>query len=157
MEICLERFATSYAEEQQQSSRKRKRANSGSYATGPPAIHIHNIIPGQPDTTLTNSRVRSTPETASLRYALEGLGMRDDVAEEYFAWHGSRVRRQALKEEYDRACDLALGKGLDLELIHDDQDGVYQFLTDHGIMEGPARRVVRDVEIFLNQQQYSSD
>ncbi|KAL7940201.1 hypothetical protein V8C42DRAFT_338230 [Trichoderma barbatum] len=114
-----------YAEEQQQSSRKRKRANSGSYATGLPAIHIHNIIPGQPDTTLTTSRVTSTPETVSLRCALEGLGMRDDVAEDYFAWYSSPVRRQALKEEYDRACELALGKGLDLELIHDDQDGVY--------------------------------
>lgn len=65
------------------------------------------------------------PETASLRYALEGLGMRGDVAEEYFAWHGSRFRRQTLKEEYDWACELALGKRLDLELIHDDQDGVY--------------------------------
>ncbi|KAL7940271.1 hypothetical protein V8C42DRAFT_356363 [Trichoderma barbatum] len=91
------------------------------------------------------------------RAVLEVLGMRDDVAEEYFAWHGSRVRRQALKEEYDRACELALGKGLDLELIHDDQDGVYQFLTDHGIMEGPARRVVRDVETFLNQLQSCND
>jgi predicted deacylase len=87
-----------------------------------------------------------------LRCALEGLGMQDDVSEEYFAWHGSRVRRQALMEEYDRACELALGKGLDLKLIHADQEGVYQFLIDHGIMEGPARRVVRDVEIFLDQQ-----
>ncbi|KKO97606.1 hypothetical protein THAR02_10286 [Trichoderma harzianum] len=127
-----------YAEEQQHLSRKRKRANSSTYGTSLPAIHIHNITPSQPDTVLTNSRVSSAPESASLRYALEGLGMRDDVAEEYFAWHGSRVRRQTLKEEYDRACELALGKGLDLELIHDDQDGVYQFLTDHGIMEGPA-------------------
>ncbi|KAL7918358.1 hypothetical protein ACQKWADRAFT_304428 [Trichoderma austrokoningii] len=114
-----------YAEEQQQLSRKRKRANSGSYASNLPAIHIHNVIPGQLDTASAHSSVGSTPTATSLRCALEGLGMRDDVAEEYFAWHGSRVRRQALKEEYDRACELALGKGLDLELIHVDQEGVY--------------------------------
>ncbi|KAK5988024.1 hypothetical protein PT974_12160 [Cladobotryum mycophilum] len=84
-----------YAEKQQQSSRKRKRANSGSYATGIPAIHIHNIITGQPDTTSADAGVRSTPEVASLRCAVEGLAMRDDVAGEYFAYmvHGLEYRR----------------------------------------------------------------
>ncbi|KKO97353.1 hypothetical protein THAR02_10545 [Trichoderma harzianum] len=142
-----------FAEEQQQSSRKRKRANSGSCATGLPAIHIHNTVPGQADITSAKPRVRSTPEVASLRCTLESLGMRDDVAEEYFAWHGSQVRRQVLKDEYERACELVLSKGYDLDLINDDQENVYQFLIDRGIMEGPARRVVRDVEIFLHRQQ----
>lgn len=50
--------------------------------------------------------------------------MRDDVAEKYFTWHGSQVRRQVLEDEYERACELALGKGLDLELMHDDPDGI---------------------------------
>ncbi|PNP37034.1 hypothetical protein TGAMA5MH_11067 [Trichoderma gamsii] len=79
--------------------------------------------------------------------------MRDDVAEEYFAWHGSQVRRQVLKDEYERACELVLSKGHDLNLINDDEENVYHFLIDRGIMESPARRVVRDVEIFLHRQQ----
>lgn len=90
-----------HAEEQQQLSRKRKQANSGSYTSGLPAIHTYNVVSVQPDTTSTNCSVESMPATTSFRCALEGLGMQDDVAEEHFAWHGSRVRRQALKEEYD--------------------------------------------------------
>lgn len=79
--------------------------------------------------------------------------MRDDVAKEYFTWHGSQVRRQVLTDEYERACELVLSKGYDLDLISDDQENVYQFLIDREIMKGPARRVVRDVEIFLHRQQ----
>lgn len=81
------------------------------------------------------------------------MGLLDDVAERYFKWLGSRCRRQVLKDEYERACELVLGKGLDLELIREDQDGVYEFLNDHGILEGPARHVVRDTNMFLRRHQ----
>jgi hypothetical protein len=36
----------------------------------------------------TSSSVRSTPEAAPLRCALEYMGTRDDVAAKFLAWHG---------------------------------------------------------------------
>lgn len=76
--------------------------------------------------------------------------MLDDVGEAYFAWHASRLKRQVLEDEYDRACGLVLGRGLYLKLMYEDRDSVCQFLTNHGVMEGPARRIVRDVEAVIN-------
>ena len=67
----------------------------------------------------------------------------------YCEWHCSKVRREDQKQQYRLALDLTLDRGFDLELIHEDNDA--QFYIDRGVLEGVARRFVRDVESFLDQ------
>ncbi|KAK4242964.1 hypothetical protein C7999DRAFT_18600 [Corynascus novoguineensis] len=64
-------------------------------------------------------------------------------------WHCSKIRRQDLKQQYKLARDLTLERGFGLELIHEDNDA--QFYIERGVLEGVARRFVRDVKIFLDQ------
>lgn len=75
--------------------------------------------------------------------------MRDDAVFEYCAWHCTKVRRQKLREQFQLARDLTLEAGLDLELVYEDSNPGY--LTDLGVLEGVARRWVRDVKMFLEQ------
>jgi len=42
-----------------------------------------------------------------------------------------------------------LERGFDLELLHEDKDA--QFYIERGVLEGVARRFVRDVKSFLKQ------
>ena len=141
-----------YAEEQQHSDRKRKRRDSGSSPAGYTPMIINNYIPVHPSRTLADGSKRSTPnmtDSSSRRPSLSIPGMRDDAVEAYCEWHCSKVRRQDQKQQYELARDLTLERGLDLELIHEDNDA--QFYIERGVLEGVARRFVRDVKAFLDQ------
>ncbi|KAJ5155714.1 hypothetical protein N7492_008517 [Penicillium capsulatum] len=70
-------------------------------------------------------------------------GPRDVAVREYSLWHEANVSDDGLKAQYRQACEVALAYGLDLELIHEDQDP--SFFADKGIMVGIARRFVRDI------------
>ena len=63
-------------------------------------------------------------------------GLRDDAVEAYYEWHCSKVRSQDQKQYYELTRDLTLGRGLDLELIHKDNDA--QFYIKRGVLEGVA-------------------
>jgi len=56
---------------------------------------------------------------------------------------GCHIQRQ----HYELARDLTLGRGDDLELVYEDKNA--QFYIEHGVLEGVARRWVRDVKAFL--------
>jgi hypothetical protein len=72
---------------------------------------------------------------------LDILGTRDEAVEEYCAWQQMQVKKQDLKAE--KACDFIIEDGLDLELIHEDQNP--DFLMKRGIKRGIAQRVVGDI------------
>ncbi|KAH0555808.1 hypothetical protein GP486_006244 [Trichoglossum hirsutum] len=55
----------------------------------------------------------------------------------------SRVGDKMLKDEFQNTCDAILMDGLDLELVHEDQDTEY--LVRHGVKRGTARRFMRDI------------
>ena len=66
---------------------------------------------------------------------------------EYSLWHEANVSDDGLKAQYRQACEVALAYGLDLELIHEDQDP--SSFGDKGIMVGIARRFVRDISKWV--------
>jgi hypothetical protein len=53
------------------------------------------------------------------------------------------------RQHYELARDLTLERGSDLELVYEDKDA--QFYAELGVLEGVARRWVRDVKTFLDE------
>jgi len=140
-----------YAEEQQQSNRKRKRLDSGLYSTDHPPMVINNYIPthlSQAVTGFSGSSMDLTVRSSLRSSSLSIPGMRDDAVDAYCRFHCSRVKSQAQKQNYELARDLTLERGFDLDLIYEDNDA--QYYIDQGIIEGVARRWVKDVSDFLD-------
>jgi hypothetical protein len=60
------------------------------------------------------------------------------------------VHSEELKSQFDRAESAILKHGYDLEQIH--QSGSVGVMTDEGVLEGIARRYVRDIAEWAKQQ-----
>ncbi len=67
----------------------------------------------------------------------------------YSKWHCSKIGCPIQRQHYELARDLTLERGGDLELVYKDRDA--QFYTELGVLEGVARRWVRDVKAFLDE------
>ncbi|KFZ19154.1 hypothetical protein V502_03809 [Pseudogymnoascus sp. VKM F-4520 (FW-2644)] len=76
-------------------------------------------------------------------------GFRDAAVKEYSNWQQSKVVDLAWKAEFQKACDVAMAHGLDLEQIYKDQDP--SFFTTNGVMLGIARRFVSDIKYWVKQ------
>lgn len=70
-------------------------------------------------------------------------GLRDEAIKDYGIQHESNVGDEKLKAQFQQASNAALTNGLDLRLIHEDQDPL--FFIDKGIVVGVARQFVRDI------------
>jgi hypothetical protein len=81
-------------------------------------------------------------------------GLQDIAVKEYSDWQQSQVGDQTLKAEFQKACELALTDGFDLEQIHKDQNP--SFFTDKGVKTGVARRFVNDIENWVKQHKCMS-
>jgi hypothetical protein len=134
-----------YTEQQQQQDRKRKRRDSGS-STGHPMI-INNYIPKYPRQ--SGSTVDLTDISSSRSCFLTIPGLRDEGVKAYSKWHCLKVGCPTQRQHYEVARDLTLGRGDDLELVYEDKNA--QFYIELGVLEGVARRWVRDVEAFLDE------
>jgi hypothetical protein len=66
------------------------------------------------------------------------------AVKEYGEWQQSNVVDEALKAEFQKACEVTLQDGLDLEQVHEDQDP--GFFIKSGIKRGVARRFICDIE-----------
>ncbi|KAJ5005564.1 hypothetical protein K4K57_011679 [Colletotrichum sp. SAR 10_99] len=139
-----------YAQEQQ--GRKRKRQNSASEPPSHTPVIIHNHIA---DYTAASDRMTpdfgspGIPPSRPPPLCVDGL--RDDAVEAYCKWHCSKVRSITQKQHFELAYNITIEMGLDLELIHDDNDA--QFFIEQGVLEGVARRWVRDIQAYLDQEQ----
>jgi len=137
-----------YAEEQQW-LRRHQRAISAPAANFPP-INITNVLPGQSHQTPLGSSPAGTPAPDMPPInRLDIPGTRDEAVEEYCAWQQMQVKKQDLKAEYQKACDFIIEDGLDLELIHQDQNP--DFLMKRGIKRGIAQRVVGDIGYWVKK------
>jgi len=130
-----------YAEEQQQLERQRRATHSAPAGHAP--IHITNVLPGPSHSTSDSTKVQAKPR-------LDVPGFLDAAVEEYSDWQQSRVRREDQKDDIRNMCDMALEHGLDLQQLHDDQDP--DFFILRGIKIGVARRFIRDIEHWVQQQ-----
>jgi hypothetical protein len=74
----------------------------------------------------------------------------DAAVEEYSDWQQSRVRREDQKVNIQNMCDMALEHRLDLQQLHNDQD--LDFFISRGIKIGVARRFIRDIKYWVQQQ-----
>jgi hypothetical protein len=103
-----------YAKEQQDVERQRKR-RAFSLADFPP-INITNVLPSQ-TSTLSTETVPSKPSSP-----LEILGQLDVAVRKYSEWQCSWVTNKSLKIEYQKAYNITLAEGLDLELVYKEQN-----------------------------------
>ena len=71
-------------------------------------------------------------------------GPRDKAVKDYCAWQKSQVKKPALKVEYQKACDVIIEDGMDLELIRRDPNPDY--LIKRGVKRGIAEHVVGDID-----------
>jgi hypothetical protein len=81
---------------------------------------------------------------------LDVPGFLDAAVEEYSDWQKSRVRREDQKDDIQNMCDMALEYRLDLQQLYDDQDP--DFFISRGIKLGVARRFIRDIGYWVQQQ-----
>lgn len=130
-----------YAEDQQQLKRRHKASQSGPASHAP--IHITNVLPGP-------SHPTSISAEAQAKRRLEVPGFLDAAVEDYSDWQKSRVRGYDQKDDIQNMCDVALEHGLDLQQLYDDHDP--DFFISRGIKIGVARRFIRDISYWVQQQ-----
>lgn len=135
-----------YAEEHQDLERQRKRTTPS--APGYPPINITNVMPGQSPPAEVSFSAASTPASRPCT-SLDIPGLRDMAVRRYSDWQCSQVGDESLKSECQKACNLTLDDGLDLEQVYEDQDA--QFCVDKGVKRGIARRFVRDIEVWATR------
>lgn len=127
-----------YAEEQQKTERKRKRDSSPTKGIAP----IQVVLPTQLPHTLEG-------RTGTPRSPVTIVGLRDQAVREYSEWQCSNVGDNDLKLEFQKARDLTLAEGLDLEQLYEEHE--HQFLVEKGVKRGIARRFVRDIKTWARQ------
>ncbi|PQE18259.1 urea carboxylase protein [Rutstroemia sp. NJR-2017a BBW] len=76
-------------------------------------------------------------------------GLRDRAVKEYCAWQQSKVEQSTLKVEYQKACDVIIEDGMDLELIHRDPNA--QYLMDKCVKRGVAEHIVNDIDEWVQE------
>ena len=133
-----------YAEEQHQLERHRK--SSKTTVQGIPPITITNVLP-------TSHHPAPNHLTAPPMMRPEVPGMLDTAVELYSEWQQSRVGDKAQKADIRRVCEVALRNGLDLQQIFEDKDP--DLFIKEGVSIGVARRFVRDIEYWVQQQNES--
>jgi hypothetical protein len=135
-----------YAEEQQWLERRQK-TTSASTANCPP-ITITNVLPSQTYQTPLGTSPAGAPTSnpsliPTLASPLDIPGLQDIAVKSYSHWQQSNVDDVTLKVEFQKACELTLADGLDLEQIYEDRDPT--FFIEKGVKRGIARRFVGDI------------
>jgi hypothetical protein len=136
-----------YMEERQRLESQQSKSNKmvGSPGSCPINISFNGMQPclQSQAPTLAASSAILPPPNGQVMDDLNVPGLRDVAVREYSAWHEANVSDDNLKAQFRQACDVALANGLDLQLIHEDQDP--SFFMEKGIMVGIARQFVRDI------------
>lgn len=142
-----------YMKEQQWAERQRKTRQLKSEPTCPP-INIH-FLPTQPPQLSMTETPGGTPSSPSRPnpsfidpIIFPNLSL-DRAVREYSSWQQSRVDCGELKDDIEKAQNLALANGLDLKQIYEDQDP--DFFTQSGVKVGVARRFVHDIRDWVNK------
>ncbi|KAI9041044.1 uncharacterized protein KD926_007460 [Aspergillus affinis] len=121
-------------------------------------ITITNVFPAQ----VTQQGMLSSPPTSenvticvTKASRLKLAGFRDANVQAYCDWQQSQVENESWKDEFRKACNVALGDGLDLDQIDELNDPEY--FKNRGVKWGIARRFVRDIRYWADNFYYSVD
>ncbi|PGH02176.1 hypothetical protein AJ80_08899 [Polytolypa hystricis UAMH7299] len=114
-----------------------------------PPITITNVLPAQTSqqaisSSPPSSEGMSTSPANTSRLNITGL--RDANVQAYCDWQQSQVGHASWKVEFQKACDVALDDGLDLDQIDELSDPEY--FKNRGVKWGIARRFVRDIRYW---------
>lgn len=123
-----------------------------------PPITITNVLPAQ-----TPQPAMSSPPPFSEGMHIDSVkplrlnmtGLRDANVQAYCDWQQSQVGNESWKDEFRKACDVALNDGLDLDLIDELSDPEY--FEDRGVKWGIARRFVRDIKYWVDNHKCNMD
>jgi hypothetical protein len=85
--------------------------------------------------------------------SLDIPGSRDAAVRRYSVWQQSNVDDQGLKEEYQKACNIILGDGLDLEQVSEAREA--DLLIRNGVKRGIAWRFVHDIPVWAKRLKQS--
>ncbi|KAA8641564.1 uncharacterized protein ATNIH1004_011700 [Aspergillus tanneri] len=100
---------------------KTKSKDKGSLAHGGTCSPINIVLPAQALSSIpatTQAAVPDTPPSSTSRCKrLDIAGPRDVAVRNYSEWHASKVDDYDLKNDYRKACQVALKNGLDLQQI----------------------------------------
>ena len=140
-----------YRAERRRLEGQKGRSRLTSESTYPPPITITNVLPAQ----ATQQVMSSSPPTSEDRYIcstkasrLKLAGFRDTNVQAYCDWQQSQVENESWKDEFRKACDVALGDGLDLDQIDELSDPEY--FKNQGVKWGIARRFVKDIRYWVD-------
>ena len=133
------------AEEQALSSKTKDRSLSSHGTTHPP---INIVLPSQSSpssiSAATPTPTPGSPPSKSYQHKrLQIYGPRDAAVKEYSEWHASEVDDEDLKNDFRKACQVALNNGLDLQQIVNRPDP--NFFIEREIKIGTAYRFVDDI------------
>ena len=127
-------------DEEKKSLERHKKTTTTSVASLPP-INITNVLPAP--------MAPGMPSNSSTIDRLNIAGFRDVVVKEYCAWQQSQVDSTTLKVEYQKACEVILEEGMDLETIRRKPNP--DFLTKKGVKRGIAEHVVDDIDYWVEK------
>ncbi|GAB7336915.1 hypothetical protein MBLNU13_g01484t1 [Cladosporium sp. NU13] len=110
-------------------------------------------MPGQTSTETSDTITASREHDTTVRGQGKRVwivGQRDIAIQEYTAWQRSHVHSKELKSQFDQAESALLKHGWDLEHIY--HSGNLAVMTNEGVLEGIARRYVKDIAEWAEQQ-----
>lgn len=110
-----------------------------------PLINI--VLPTQ--TTTPIAAPSTSSPNASSHKRLDIPGPRDLAVKEYSEWHASKVHDDNLKKDYEKACQVALENGLDLQQIFSRPDP--SFFIEREVKIGTAHRFVDDITEWVQE------
>ncbi|PGH30702.1 hypothetical protein GX50_06515 [[Emmonsia] crescens] len=114
-------------------------------------ITITNVLPAQTPQPAMSS---SSPSSEGMHIysakppRLNITGLRDANVQAYCDWQQSQVGNASWKDEFQKACEVALDDGLDLDQI--DELGDPEYFKNRGVKWGIARRFVGDIRYWAD-------
>lgn len=131
-----------YKKEEQ--SERRKQTNNTILFFEMLSIQIINVLS-------SNESVQAKAALKSEMSSVEVSDLRDENVKNYFDWQQSQVRKPSLKTAFQKVTDFVIDRGLDLELLHEDQNP--QFLVEEAeIPIDIARRYYQDIKSFAKHR-----
>ncbi|KAE9565849.1 hypothetical protein CGMCC3_g17975 [Colletotrichum fructicola] len=117
-------------EKERSSRRKRTRRDSDLSSSDVRFVQCHPCVGGA-------SKTPASPRLVFQSTPLQRMGLpREDAVRAYSTWQQSQVSTDEQKDHYAMARDLTLAHGYDLNMLAANQERMYRFYVEHGVLAG---------------------